>query len=419
MLRYALPALLLAAAPVAAQDWQLVWQDEFDVPGAPDANKWNYDIGGSGWGNQELQYYTDRTDNARVEDGKLIIEAKEEQFGGRDYTSARLVTRGTAAWQYGRFEARMKMPFGQGIWPAFWMLPTDSPYGGWPRGGEIDIMEYLGHDTDRTYGTLHYGGGAAGHLYTGTSYTLDSGTFADDFHTFAVEWSPNKFQWFVDGELFQTQINWSSGGGAYPAPFDHPFHFLFNLAVGGEWPGYPDATTTFPQFLEVDYVRVYQDASAYPVVQLDGPVDGSTAAAGSTVSLAATATDGGEIEEVEFSAGRRRDRHAHRRAVHGRRGRRGRWLLHAPGPRPRRRRLHERFGTGRLYRRRWLPGRHDVPVPDGARHHPRHHRGRALRPRRPRRGLQRLFRLRTTATASARTKASTRGRPATSAAART
>ena len=295
--------LLLLHGVVAdadAQDWTLVWSDEFDTPGPPDPTRWNYDIGGHGWGNQELQYYTDRPDNVRVENGLLVIEAHEEAYQGNAYTSARLVTRGRAAWKYGRIEARIKLPFGQGIWPAFWMLPTDSPYGGWPAGGEIDIMEYLGHDTDRVYGTLHSGGGALGHRFSGTHYTLAEGTFADDFHTFALEWEPRRMRWYVDGELYQTQLSWSSAGGPYPAPFDTPFHILLNLAVGGEWPGLPDATTTFPQRMEVDYVRVYQDAEAYPHVALDGPADGSILEAGSTVSMRATATDGGTVVKVDF-----------------------------------------------------------------------------------------------------------------------
>lgn len=304
MLRSLLLLLLLGAASGArAQDWQLVWSDEFDTPGAPDPTKWNYDIGGSGWGNQELQYYTDRTDNARVEGGLLVIEARKEDLNGNAYTSARLVTRGTAAWTYGRIEARMKLPFGQGIWPAFWMLPTNSPYGGWPTSGEIDIMEFLGHDTDRVYGTLHYGGGSLGHVFTGTNYTLSTGTFVDDFHTFSIEWGPRQVRWYVDGALYQTQTNWSSGAGPYPAPFDRPFHILLNLAVGGQWPGYPDATTTFPQRMEVDYVRVYQDAEAYPTVSLDGPVGGTTFETGATVSLLATASDNDAIDEVRFFQG--------------------------------------------------------------------------------------------------------------------
>ena len=294
---------LFLSPDVHAQDWQLIWSDEFDTPGTPDPARWNYDVGGHGWGNQELQYYTDRPENARVENGVLIIEARSEEFGGNDYTSARLVTRDRAAWQYGRIEARIKLPYGQGIWPAFWMLPTDSPYGGWPAGGEIDIMEYLGHDTDRVHGTIHSGGGELGHRFTGTHYDLPTGTFDEDFHTFAIEWEPRRIRWYVDGILYQTQVSWSSEGGPYPAPFDHPFHLLLNVAVGGQWPGYPDATTEFPQRMEVDYVRVYQDADAHPHVVLRGPAADTTVDAGATVSLHADAADGGEVVEVAFLQG--------------------------------------------------------------------------------------------------------------------
>jgi len=303
MLRLLSLAVLLGGASVHAQDWDLVWSDEFDVDGAPDPANWNYDIGGHGWGNAERQFYTDRTENARVEGGVLVIEAREEAWEGSDYTSARLVTRGTAAWTYGRIEARIKLPSGQGIWPAFWMLPTDSPYGGWPVGGEIDIMEYLGHDTDRVYGTLHYGGGSIGHRYTGTHFDLTEGGFDEGFHTFAIEWEPRRIRWFVDGELYQTQVNWTSAGGPYPAPFDSPFHLLLNVAVGGRWPGYPDETTTFPQRMEVDYVRVYQDAEAYPEVTLADPSGGGTVEAGATLVLEATAEDNDPIESVRFLQG--------------------------------------------------------------------------------------------------------------------
>ncbi len=304
MIRFVLVLLVFSlVSDAGAQDWQLVWSDEFDTPGAPDPERWNYDIGGHGWGNQELQYYTDREVNARVEGGVLVIEAHRETFSGSDYTSARLVTRDRAAWRYGRIEARIKLPFGQGIWPAFWMLPEDSPYGGWPAGGEIDIMEYLGHDTDRVYGTLHSGGGALGHRFTGTHYDLVEGTFEENFHVFALEWEPRVMRWYVDGELYLTQVSWSSAGGPYPAPFDTPFHILINLAVGGQWPGYPDETTTFPQRMEVDYVRVYEDAAAYPHVALDGPADSARVDAGATVSLSATASDGGAVESVTFLQG--------------------------------------------------------------------------------------------------------------------
>ena len=299
MRRWLLLSLFVGLAPcAAAQNWQLVWADEFGTPGAPDPAKWDYDLGGSGWGNQESQLYTNSLDNARVEDGMLIIEAREEQVGSNAYTSARLVTRGRASWKYGRIEARMKLPEGQGIWPAFWMLAEDSPYGGWPTSGEIDIMELLGHEPNRVHGTLHYGGGTLGHRFTGDSHTLATGTFTDSFHTFAIEWEPREFRWYVDGEMVLKQLSWTSAAAPYPAPFDQPFHLLLNVAVGGLWPGYPDATTTFPQQMQVDYVRVYQDATLYPQVTLDGPAN-STVDAGATVELAASTTSEG-VTKVEF-----------------------------------------------------------------------------------------------------------------------
>ena len=312
MTRLLLLVAALAAAPAAAaQDWQLVWSDEFDADGAPDPAKWAYDVGGNGWGNQERQFYTDRPENARVEDGALVIEAREESYEGSAYTSARLVTRGKASWTYGRIEARLKLPEGQGIWPAFWMLASDSPYGGWPFSGEIDVMEFLGHDVDAVYGTLHYGGGTygpcrgsrggvTGHCYSGTSTSLASGAFPDDFHTFAIEWAPREIRWLLDGEVYQTQSSWYSGNGAFPAPFDAPFHLLLNVAVGGQWPGYPDETTVFPQRMLVDYVRVYQDAAARPTVALEGVEDGAVIASGGSLDLAASADDADGVESVAF-----------------------------------------------------------------------------------------------------------------------
>src|SRR5690606_19487955 len=174
------------------------------------------------------------------------------------------------------------------------------PYGGWPAGGEIDIMEYLGHVPNQVHGTIHSGGGELGHRFTGDDYVLQSGTFADDFHVFALEWEPRQMRWYVDGELYLTQVSWSSIGGPYPAPFDHPFHILMNVAVGGQWPGYPDETTTFPQQMLVDYVRVYQDTTAAPTVALEAPEDGLVIGAGDTLEIRASASSTGEITEVAF-----------------------------------------------------------------------------------------------------------------------
>jgi beta-glucanase (GH16 family) len=241
-------------------NWQLVWADEFEAPdgSAVDPAKWSFETGGGGWGNGELQYYTDRLDNAYIEDGALVIRAQREDYGGSRYTSARLVTTNKGDWLYGRFEIRARLPYGKGIWPAIWMLPTDWEYGGWPTSGEIDIMELIGIEPERVYGTIHYG---KPHTSSGDHYSLPAGqVFADGYHVFALEWEPGEMRWYVDGYHYQMQTQWftSSTKGTFPAPFDRRFHLILNLAVGGAWPGYPDETTVFPQYMRVDYVRVYQ-----------------------------------------------------------------------------------------------------------------------------------------------------------------
>ena len=251
---------LPTATPVGfIEGWELVWQDEFDEPEI-DLDKWSHEVDGRGGGNQELQYYTDFPENSYIEDGSLVIEAREEKYIGRNYTSARLRTLGKGDWKYGRFESRMRLPEGQGICPAFRMLPSAWKYGGWPASGEIDIMEMVGHLPGQVHGTLHYGG-LANHIYTGDHFDLPAGEkFIDDFHVFAVEWEEGEIRWYIDGELVQTQNKWETKNKEFPAPFDEDFHIILNLAVGGNWPGSPDETTTFPQKLIVDYVRVYQRA---------------------------------------------------------------------------------------------------------------------------------------------------------------
>jgi beta-glucanase (GH16 family) len=273
LLRVAILATVLYACPGWTQSYELVWQDEFDGIQL-DLSKWEPQIGDGcpqlcGWGNNELEYY--RTENATVADGFLTITAREESFGGRSYTSARLRTRNQGDWTYGRFEMRAKMPIGQGIWPAFWMLPTDAIYGTWAASGEIDIMEYLGHQPEEVFGTIHYGGPFPLNQSSSNGFTSGSGNFHDDFHEFVLEWEPCEMRWYVDGSLYATQTDWFSNGGPYPAPFDQRFHLLLNVAVGGNWPGQPDATTQFPQQMIVDYVRVYQlpDIAAC-VTQFDG-----------------------------------------------------------------------------------------------------------------------------------------------------
>lgn len=237
-----------------AQCELLVWADEFDGTSL-DTDKWSYQTGAGGWGNNELQYYTDRADNVTVNTGFLEIIALEESYMGADYTSGRIRTIGNGDWTYGRFEARLKTPFGRGIWPAFWMMPTDNFYGTWPASGEMDIMELLGHQTDIAYGTCHYGV-SNDHQQLGSNFTLSSGEFSEDFHTFALEWTANALKWYIDDNLYFSISDLDVA--PYEWVFDQDFHFILNVAVGGNWPGNPNGATTFPQALEVDYVRVYQ-----------------------------------------------------------------------------------------------------------------------------------------------------------------
>jgi beta-glucanase (GH16 family) len=241
------------------EGWKLVWNDEFDGTSIDDS-KWSHEVNANGGGNNELQYYVDRRENSFIQDGKLVIKAIKETYTGtegtREYTSARMRTAGKGDWKYGRFEIRAKLPIGQGMWPAIWMLPTDWEYGGWPASGEIDIMELIGHEPWRVYGTLHYGG-SSDHQYSGSNYNLSAGLFSEDFHVFTLEWDATEMNWYVDGNHYLTKTDWYSTGQPYPAPFDKRFHILLNVAVGGNWPGYPDETTVFPAQMEVDYVRVF------------------------------------------------------------------------------------------------------------------------------------------------------------------
>jgi len=235
----------------------LVWSDEFSGT-TLDGNTWNYEIGNGsgGWGNNELEYYTNSTKNAFVSNGNLIIEARKEAIGGFNYSSARLTTQNKKTFTYGRVDIRAKLPKGKGIWPALWMLGRNITSVGWPASGEIDIMEYLGHETNKSHGTLHYGASAATHASKGNSYTLNSGQFYEQFHVFSMDWKQDQIKLYVDNNLFFT-MNKADVGTA-PYPFNAPFFFIFNVAVGGNWPGSPDATTTYPQRMIVDYVRVFQ-----------------------------------------------------------------------------------------------------------------------------------------------------------------
>ena len=246
-------------------DYRLVWSDEFDRDGQPDPAKWGYDTGGTGWGNNELQNYTETSadassGNAVVKDGRLIIEARREQSANMNYSSARLVSKGKADFLYGKFEFRAKLPEGRGTWPAIWMLPTDWQYGNWPRSGEIDIMEHVGYDQDVIVGTIHTE--AYNHTKNtqkGKSIKVDG--VSEDYHVYTMEWLPDRIRWFVDSELYNefNPTNYKVSPGIDEWPFDEPFHILMNIAVGGNWGGAEGVDESiWPQTMEIDYVRVYQ-----------------------------------------------------------------------------------------------------------------------------------------------------------------
>lgn len=291
-----IPALLLALAVArihAAEppgEWKLVWQDEFDGTNI-DQTKWDFDHGNgfiaadgttfiSGWGNGELENYTDRPENAFVKDGLLHIQAVKSS----DYTSARLKSRKSDKSPlfnklYGRFEFRAKLPVGKGLWPAIWLLSQDEKFGGWAASGEVDIMEARGQETGKVLGTLHYGGGWPANAHTGKDFIFPGQGSIADFHVYALEWEPGEMRWYVDGKLYQTQNFWWStskrdgakGGrpaneselNPWPAPFNQPFYIVLNLAIGGQFLGNPDATTVFPAEMDIDYVRVYDKVGGY------------------------------------------------------------------------------------------------------------------------------------------------------------
>jgi beta-glucanase (GH16 family) len=299
---YLAPAL--HAQPVAAAKdsrWKPVWSDEFNGDSI-DRGKWAFDIGNgfkaedagiwvSGWGNNEKEYYTDRKKNVYVKDGMLHIRANKEDFKGCHYTSARLVTRGLFSKAYGRFEFRAKLPVGRGLWPAIWLLPQDNAYGTWASSGEIDLLEARGHQPDRILGTLHYGSHWPGNDYTEADYSLPRGGTVGDFHVYALEWVPGVMRWFVDDHLYSVKRHWWSCSkvdasyhgpkhpppadiNPWPAPFDKPFYLVMNLAVGGNFPGDPDASTVFPQEMLVDYVRVYDKVGGYRAAPPPGKNEG-------------------------------------------------------------------------------------------------------------------------------------------------
>jgi len=241
---------------------ELVMAEEFDTEGAPNPAIWGYDIGNgtNGWGNNELQYYTNRTENVKVENGSLLITAKKESYNGASYTSARLLTKGKFEQAYGRFEARIRLPYGQGMWPAFWLLGADCGDGTdgtlvWPACGEIDIMENRGSEPTTVSSAVH-GPGYSGGNPISKSYSLKNNRFDTEFHVFGIEWDPEFINFYVDDVLYN-QITPSDVTGDWV--FDHPFYIIINLAVGGNFGGAPDSETVFPQYMLVDYVRVYKN----------------------------------------------------------------------------------------------------------------------------------------------------------------
>jgi len=279
-----------APEPIPAPPgWKLAWSDEFSGA-AIDRTKWDFDHGnylGSGpnqwqpgWGNNELEFYTSRAENAFVKEGMLHLRAIRESYKGCQFTSARLKTHKLFSKEYGRFEFRAKLPTGKGVWPAIWLLPEDEKYGGWAASGEIDLMEARGQEPNKVLGTLHYGSHWPANAHTGKDYILpNQGTIAD-FHVYALEWEPGEIRWLVDDQVYQTQNFWwscsdtdgpkgvepvnESEVNAWPAPFDQPFYIILNVAIGGNFLGKPDAGTAFPVEMVLDYVRVFDKVDGYP-----------------------------------------------------------------------------------------------------------------------------------------------------------
>lgn len=267
-----LPALILlfgcavddGSIVSSPERFELTWSDEFDgaADTLPDLSMWQFDLGtgpnSDGWGNQELQFYTGRAENVSLDgEGNLRIRARRESFGNRDYTSSRIRTQGAFDQEYGRFEARIKLPAGQGIWPAFWMLGANFDEVGWPTCGEIDIMEFRGQNTDTVSGAVHGPGYSGGNpIYD--EFRDETGTFDDDFHVFAIEWDPGRIAWFVDDQLFHLVTTAEVRAPGNDWVFDHPFFLILNVAVGGSFVGAPSDETPFPAEMLVDYVRVYR-----------------------------------------------------------------------------------------------------------------------------------------------------------------
>ena len=239
-------------SPMEYEGYELVWQEEFSGPEI-NLDHWNHELGNSGWGNNELQNYTKRPDNSYIEDGKLIIEAKNESFGGSDYTSARMISAGKKEFQYGRVDVRAKLPEGQGIWPAIWMLGNNIWTDGWPSCGEIDIMELVGHQPSTVHGTIHWSDNG-NHAYFGGDTSIGFGKFSNEFYVFSIIWDESSIRWLLNNVEYHV-VDVTS---PQLTEFHNEFFFILNVAVGGNWPGYPDASTVFPQKMYIDYIRVFQ-----------------------------------------------------------------------------------------------------------------------------------------------------------------
>lgn len=261
--------------------WNLAWSDEFNGTNINTSN-WKYETGGDGWGNNELECYTNRSENARIENGNLVIEARKENYSGMNYTSARLKSQGLKNWTYGKVEARMKLPAGQGVWPAFWMLGENISQVSWPKCGEIDIMEHINNES-AIHGTIHWDstGNNTHAQYGAASPNID----VTQYHVYSIEWDASSIKWFVDGtQYLEANIANNING---TEEFHKPFFILFNLAVGGNWPGNPDGSTPFPAKMYVDYVRVYQHGDNNPTPAPTAPAvpSGLSAAASNQSSI--------------------------------------------------------------------------------------------------------------------------------------
>lgn len=292
--------------------YRLVWADEFDVDSVK--HNWTPQVGDgtaygipTGWGNNELQYYTGRSQNAFIKDGKLVIQALEEDYKGHKYTCARLRSIHKYDFLYGKVEARIKLPSSQGMWPAFWMMPTDSEYGGWAASGEIDILEAVNKSPTGVMGSIFFGGQSPqekvehiSRFYRSADYGQEV-DLAEDFHIYGFEWQPYEMRWSVDGRVYSVQNDWHSTHGSYPAPFDKAFHFLLNIAIGGNGPGAPDETTTWPQRMAVDWIRVYQSDNKPPHVKIVTPANENKLLPDGAITIRAETSDpDGDIGKIEF-----------------------------------------------------------------------------------------------------------------------